>query len=178
MRWFVFLLGAAVTTSGAATLRQAAVEVTPKPIQLRQLEWQKAVLSAMADSMPESLYRDKVTPEQRDFAQQLVHAAEFPLIICAGILEREQRPQVDTITVLNSASGMKGFISETFTLCEGALRDWTEEDRAAEVMGFGGVEVPKADFLDQVFLHSAYTLGQVVANFRKRGMAPPEFPSL
>ena len=40
---------------------------------------------------------------------------------------------------------------------------------------FGMMQIPRAETLDHVHLHSVWTLGQVVANFRKHGMAPPEF---
>ena len=39
------------------------------------------------------------------------------------------------------------------------------------------MQIPRAETLDQVYLHTVWTLGQVVANFRKHGMAPPEFVS-
>ena len=48
---------------------------TPRDVQLKMLEHQRKVLLQMVDSMPERLYRDKVTPVQRDFAQQIHHAA-------------------------------------------------------------------------------------------------------
>ena len=46
-----------------------------RAVQARALTMQRRLLLAMADSMPESLYRDKATPVQRDFAQQIRHAA-------------------------------------------------------------------------------------------------------
>ena len=48
---------------------------TPREVQLKMLEHQRKVLLQMVDSMPERLYRDRVTPSQRDFAGQIHHAA-------------------------------------------------------------------------------------------------------
>ena len=69
-----------VTVALAAPL--AAQQPPPVPMpesyretQLRMLGLQRRVLLSMVDSMPEALYRDKVTPVQRDFAQQIHHAA-------------------------------------------------------------------------------------------------------
>lgn len=175
MRWMMLLLVIAVPAVALGAHQDAPVEITPKNAQLRHLDWQRSVLLAMADSMPEDLYRDKVTPEQRDFAQQLYHSVQFPGLICHGIKEMDP-PAVDTASVLNSAEAMKGFISEAFDFCEEAMRNWPEEDRVSLVTSGSGVSTPKAEFVDQAFLHTAYTVGQVVANFRKHGMAPPAFP--
>ena len=176
MRWIAFMVAVVLTTTGMVALQEAPAQVNARDLQLRQLEWQKGVLLAMADSMPESLYRDKVTPEQRDFAQQLVHAAMFPPMICGVAILGERPAPPDTAAVLNSAEAMKGYINESFELCETAVRDQTDEDRSALTRGFEGDQVPKSDLVDQTYLHTAYTVGQVVANFRKHGMAPPGFP--
>lgn len=175
MRRMMFLLVFVVPVIGLRAHQDAPVEVTPRKVQLRQLEWQRSVLLAMVDSMPEDLYRDKVTAEQRDFAQQLYHSVGFPQLICHGIKEMDP-PAVDTASVLNSAGAMKDFINEAFDFCEEAVGNWPEEDRVSLVTSGSGVSTPKAEFVDQAFLHTAYTLGQVVANFRKHGMAPPAFP--
>ena len=68
LKTLVLLLftAAGLSAQGAADVRAS---------QLKKLELERKTLLAMADSMPESLFRDKATPEQRDFAQQLHHAA-------------------------------------------------------------------------------------------------------
>jgi hypothetical protein len=76
----------------------------------------------------------------------------------------------------NRAEAMMGFINGSFDFCEEAVRGWPEEDRIAPLRPDRAGSRPKAEWLDQAFLHTAYTLGQVVANFRKHGMAPPEVP--
>jgi hypothetical protein len=176
MRRLAFVILAATATMGMVALQGPPAEVNPRDLQLRQLDWQETVLLNMADSMPESLYRDKVTPEQRDFAQQLFHAAMFPPTICSIAILGEQPAPADTAAILNSAEALKGFITESFEGCKEIVRNQTDEDRAALTRGFEGDQVPKSEVLDQCYLHTAYTVGQVVANFRKHGMAPPEFP--
>lgn len=176
MRWITIILVVTASAGGIGARQEAPVDVNPRSLQLRQLAWQKSVLLAMADSMPEHLYRDKVTPEQRDFAQQLLHSAGLPWWVCHTVRGLEL-PVVDTAAVLNSAEALKGFVTETFEFCEEVVRNWSEEDRKApDPLAGDGVVAPKAELLDQAYLHTAYTLGQVVANFRKHGMAPPGFP--
>ena len=48
---------------------------------------------------------------------------------------------------------------------------WTD----LQVKFFGGKLVPKWQIWDEVNQHAMWTAGQIVANFRKNGMAPPSF---
>ena len=125
---------------------------------------------------PEELYREKVTPEQRDFAEQLVHATVYSPLICKRAILGVEFSPPDTASVLNSTEAMKGYITESFDFCIDVVRNQTDEDRAALTRGFEGDQVPKSEILDQVYVHAAFTIGQVVANFRKHGLAIPEYP--
>jgi hypothetical protein len=143
--------------------------------QMRKLELERKTLLAMADSMPESLYRDKVTPEQRDFAQQLHHAAGAMAMISARYMGAGQPSLPDTSVALNSRDGLKGFINAAYDFAAAAMKGQTDEDRATVVDFFGMMEIPKWQIWDEIHVHTMWTAGQVVANFRKHGMAPPAF---
>ena len=69
------LLVVAFTVTVTANAFAQGMPESYREVQLRMLETQRSLLIAMADSMPENLYRDKVTPIQRDFAQQIHHSA-------------------------------------------------------------------------------------------------------
>lgn len=176
MRSMILLALMATGTMGMTALQTAPREVNPRDLQIRQLEWQQSFMLALADSMPENLYRDKATPEQRDFAHQLFHAAIYPQLICTRAILGETFTPPDTTAIYSDPDALKAFIRESIEGCKDVVRNQTDEDRAALVRGFEGDQVPKSELLDQVYLHSAFTLGQVVANFRKHGMAPPEYP--
>ena len=143
--------------------------------QLKKLELERNTLIAMADSMPESLYRDKVTPEQRDFAQQLVHAAGAVPMIASRFMGAGQPSLPDTSVALNSEEGLKSFINAAYDYAIGALKGQSDEDRLVVVDFFGMMEIPKWQIWDEIHVHTMWTAGQVVANFRKHGMAPPAF---
>jgi hypothetical protein len=149
--------------------------ITPRAIQRRHLEWERTTLLAMAEAMPEELYRDSATPEQRDFAQQVHHAAGFAPIVCAGYLTDAEPNLPDTTIALNSTEGLVSFLNAAYDFAIEALESHPEEDRGTLVDFIGGVRIPKAEALDQAHLHAAWTMGQLVANFRKQGMAPPAF---
>jgi len=174
MRAITVLALMVVCTMGLTA--QTVSTVTPKQVQIRQLEWQKNTLLAMADSMPENLYRDRVTPEQRDFVQQIMHAAGFSNMVVARFFAGTQLAPPDTASVLNSRAALKAFLTDAFDSSIATLEDASEESRTSRQQFFGeGDPIPLAEFLDQAYLHAAFTIGQIVANFRKHGMAPPAF---
>jgi hypothetical protein len=164
-------LGAACTpTQGSQDTAAVGVDT-----QRRQLEWQRTTLLAMADSMPETLYRDRVTPEQRDFAEQIHHAAEFIAFIGGNFMADSAPTLPDTATALNSGAGMTSYLNAVYDFAVAALENQSADDRAEVVDFFGLGQKPKWELWDQAYLHTVWTAGQIVANFRKHGMAPPEF---
>ncbi len=142
-------------------------------VQASALELQRTMLLAMVDSMPERLYRDKATPAQRDFAGQVQHAVGAVVMIGARVLGAtppSDRP--DTAAVLNTRAGLRGFVNSRYDWAVAALKAQT--DRSREVDLFGN-KMPAWQVWDEIHQHTVWTAGQLVANFRKHGMAPPGF---
>jgi hypothetical protein len=164
-------LAACVTTSAAAQ----GMPESYRAVQLRMLETQRSMLLAMADSMPERLYRDKVTPIQRDFAQQIHHCASALVFIASRYFGVEMPALPDTATTFNSRDGLRSYVNGAYDFAADILEQQTASDRAAVVSFFGQMEIPKWQVWDEVHQHTIWTAGQVVANFRKHGMAPPGF---
>ena len=142
--------------------------------QLRMLELQRTTFLAMADSMPESLYRDRVTEPQRDFAQQIHHAVGAVAMIGQRYLGVES-VTADTAVVLNTRAGLTDYINRVYDAATDALQGHGDAERAEVVNFFGMMEIPRWQIWDEIHLHTIWTAGQVVANFRKHGMAPPAF---
>ena len=163
------------SAQATATAASAAMPEAYRQVQIAALEMERRLLLAMADSMPEPLYRDKVTPIQRDFAQQLQHAA-MPFVTLVprflGVPAPTGLP--DSATTLNSRAGMRSYINAVFDYAGGVLRSQTAADREAHTTFFGS-DMPKWKVWDELHQHTWWTAGQVVANFRKNGMAPPGF---
>ena len=155
------------------TLAAQAAE-HPRESQLRMLAYQRKVLLAMADSMPERLYRDKATPTQRDFAQQVHHAANTVYYISSAILKGPKATLPDTGVALNSRAGLKQFINGAFDYAEGVFQSENAAARAGTSDLFG-MKMPTWQVWDEMHTHTVWTAGQIVGNFRKQGMAPPEF---
>jgi hypothetical protein len=173
MRALVLIVCSAGVLAAQETVTVSAESV--RDAQLRQLELQRTMLLAMADSMPENLYRDKVTPIQRDFAQQLFHGTSVIAFICVRFMGAERPTVPDTAVVFNSREGLTSYINATYDFATQVLNGQSEEDRAVVTAFFGGLEIPKWQVWDEIHQHTVWTAGQVVANFRKHGMAPPGF---
>ena len=145
-----------------------------REVQLSALALQRRALLQMADSMPERLYRDKVTPVQRDFAEQIAHAAGSVPFVLNRVLGVPGPAAQDTAGYLNSRAGLRGFINANYDWATDLLRGQSASDRA-RVVNLFGTQMPAWKVWDELHQHSFWTAGQVVANFRKHGMAPPGF---
>ena len=172
MRLTALFTLAALAAAPAAV--QAQSSASPRDYQLRMLEHQRKFLLAMADSMPERLYRDRVTPEQRDFAQQIHHAASAAAFIASTTMKGPALALPDTAAAFRNRAGLRAFVNASYDYAATLLRDQPETARAQTVDLFGQ-SMPRWQVWDEIHAHTIWTVGQVVANFRKNGMAPPAF---
>jgi len=169
----IALLAGAVLAIGPALAAQTEQPGHSKESQLTMIEYQRKLLLAMADSMPERLYRDKATPAQRDFAQQVHHAASSAAYI-ASTMKGPAMKLPDTTATFASRQGLEAYINGAFDYTEGVFKAQTTAVRTAPGKLFGRA-MPTWQIWDEIYTHTLWTAGQIVANFRKNGMAPPAF---
>jgi hypothetical protein len=177
-RWLPLLaclgpLTLAAQQNDAATSYRMAPEY--RKVQLAALKAQRQLLVSFADSMPERLYRDKVTPVQRDFAGQLHHAVSSAMFIAYGYVRNGRPPAIDTAAVFNTRTGLRRYIETSYDSLEVLFQSQSDTDRDAQFKFFNGRFMPRWQLWDELNQHTIWTAGQVVANFRKNGMAPPSF---
>jgi hypothetical protein len=146
-----------------------------RDVQKSALQTQRKLLLSFADSMPEKLYRDKATPAQRDFAQQVHHIASAVGAISAIFIKGGKFTDGDTTAAFGSRAGLKAYINQQYDAADATMAGQTDADRDLKVKFFGGKFIPKWQVWDELNQHSLWTAGQIVANFRKNGMAPPMF---
>lgn len=158
----------------APGLRAQSAADHARDAQLTMLEHQRKMLLAMADSMPERFYRDKATPAQRDFAQQIHHAAGAAVYIVSTTMGATRPTLPDTATTFNTRAGLKSFVNGAFDFAGGVFKGQADDARRQQVDLFGQ-KMPRWQVWDEIHTHTVWTAGQVVANFRKHGMAPPAF---
>ena len=146
-----------------------------RAVQQRMLQMQRRLLLAMTDSMPERLYGDKVTPAQRGFSAQIIHATVAVGRVGPMVMGIQGAPgNADTAAALTSRTALRAYINATYDWAANTLRDETAADRLRIVDVFG-TRMPRWQVWDEMHMHTAWTAGQVVANFRKHNMAPPGF---
>ena len=152
---------AAATALAPALGAQTADQV--RDTQLKMLEHQRKVLLAMADSMPERLYRDKATPTQRDFAQQITHAAGAVALIASSTMGGSRPTLPDTAAALNTRAGLRSFVNAAYDHSAAVLKGQSAESRAGTGNLFGQ-SMPRWQIWDELHMHTVWTAGQVVAN--------------
>lgn len=147
---------------------------TPRDVQLKMLEHQRKVLLQMVDSMPERLYRDKVTPSQRDFAGQIHHAAGAVASISRATMGGPALSLPDTGVAFNTRAGLRSFVTTAYDYATNLFKNQTDAARSEEADLFG-MKMQRWQIWDELHMHTVWTAGQIVANFRKHNMAPPAF---
>lgn len=173
-RAYVIALATTLGSAPALHAQAAAPAENPRENQLKMLEHQRKFLLAMADSMPERLYRDKATPAQRDFAQQIHHAASAAAFIPVMVMKAPKPNLPDSAGAVSGKAGLKRYVNAAYDQSAAFLKSQSAADRAREVDLFGQ-KMPGWQVWDEIELHTIWTAGQAVANFRKNGMAPPAF---
>lgn len=158
----------------AVATARAQMPESYRQTQLAMLETERRMALAMADSMQERYYREKVTPPQRDFAQQIAHAAGAVPMIASMFLGGPRPAMPDSAASLASRAGLRAYINAAYDYGTNLLRTQTAADREASVQFFGNA-MPKWQVWDELHQHTMWTLGQVVANFRAHGNPPPAF---
>jgi hypothetical protein len=159
---------------GFAAVAGAQANGTPREVQLKMLEHQRTVLIEMVDSMPERLYRDKATPTQRDFAGQIHHAATSAAGIARAMMSGGALTLPDTGVAFNTRAGLRNLVAASYDYAANLLRTQNEASRG-ETVDLFGMKMPRWQVWDEIHMHTVWTAGQVVANFRKHNMAPPAF---
>lgn len=145
-----------------------------RAVQQSALKAQRKLLVSFADSMPERLYRDRATPAQRSFSEQVHHIVSANLFIANMFLTGRPYTDADTTGVLNSRADLKKCVTERYDVLDQMLTEQTDADRDVQVKFFGTM-IPRWQVWDELNQHTTWTAGQTVANFRNNGMAPPSF---
>jgi hypothetical protein len=172
------LVAVALALAAPAAAQQAGGGTMPdsyRDVQLKALQLQRRMLISMADSMPERLYADKATAEQRDFAHQIHHAAMAVAMIGSRVMGLPAAGLPDTTAAtFTTEAGLKQYVNGVYDWAEGALKAQPAAARGEGVSLFGN-QMPRWQVWDEVHMHTVWTAGSVIANFRKHGMAPPGF---
>ncbi len=132
-------------------------------------------LTAMAEEFPEDKYDFKPTPEERSFAEQLLHAAGSNYYFTNTVLglktpagEDPKREQY------KSKADIVAFVKKSFADGASALQSKGEKGLTTEVVYFPGQKARVLDIANGIIEHSGEHYGQLVVYYRLAGLVPPE----
>ena len=148
---------------------------TIRAMLLHGFEQGRAMDIDFARAIPDSALRWAPTPEVRDFAEQVEHAAvDNALFVARGILGVPTPSFGDTSVYLNDQEAMVEAITAAYDWVMQSLRDLPAEDFQTETTLFGQ-QLEKWRVYLQALEHGYWTRGQMVPYFRAHGMAPPQY---
>jgi uncharacterized damage-inducible protein DinB len=133
-------------------------------------------LIAMAEDFPEDKYDFKMTPAQRSFAEQLLHAANsnyyFTNPANGQKPPAEEDPKRDQY---KTKADIVAFVKKTFA--DGAAAIKTKGDKGMNdlvVEPFSHEQMRLTDLAYGIIEHSGEHYGQLVGYYRVAGLVPPE----
>jgi hypothetical protein len=133
-------------------------------------------LTAMAEDFPEDKYDYKPTPEQRTFAEQLLHASGanyfFTNMVEGKPLPAEENPPRSKY---KTKAEVVAFVKQSFA--DGAAVIKSKGDAGMQGMVVDPFENQKIRVYEMAYgliEHSGEHYGQLVGYYRSAGMVPPE----
>ena len=132
-------------------------------------------LTAMAEDFPEDKYDFKPTPEQRSFAEQLLHAAGSCYYFTNPVMGQKppaaEDPKRDQY---KSKADIVAFVKKSFADGAAAIQSKGEKGLTTEVVYFPDQKARVLDIAYGLIEHDGEHYGQLVVYYRLAGLVPPE----
>ena len=175
------------STLGVALVVLAAVLV-PSTLSAASLSadmqkaWQRqqGLLKVTVEAMPEEFWGFKPTPEQRTFAEQVLHIAGANSFLMGFVGTEIKGPTVDptNLSTFGLEATTKAEIvaahEASFEHGKAALGEFSDESMLEEVSGPPWVgKVTRAAMVQFILGHNMDIYGQLVVYLRLKGVVPP-----
>ncbi len=160
-----------------AMKKDAAVKPADPELKVVLDSWNEIgrKLTAMAEDFPEDKYDFKPTPEQRSFAEQLLHAAGSCYYFTNPVMGLKppagEDPKRDQY---KSKADIVAFVKKSFADGATALQSKGEKGLTTEVVYFPQQKSRVLDIANGIIEHSGEHYGQLVVYYRLAGLVPPE----
>ena len=158
--------------------KDAPPKPAPSPSQAVLETWNDIgrKLIAMAEDFPEDKYDFKPKPEQRSFAQQLLHAAGanyfFTNLALGEKAPTEEEPKREQF---KTKADVVNYVKKSFA--DGAAAIKAKGDKGMDALvtdPFSNQQTRIGDMAYGFIEHSGEHYGQLVGYYRMAGMVPPE----
>jgi uncharacterized damage-inducible protein DinB len=160
-----------------AMKKDAAVKPADPELKVVLDSWNEIgrKLTAMAEDFPEDKYDFKPTPEQRSFAEQLLHAAGSCYYFTNPVTGQKppagEDPKRDQY---KSKADIVAFVKKSFADGAAAIQSKGEKGLTTEVVYFPDQKARVLDIAYGLIEHSGEHYGQLVVYYRLAGLVPPE----
>ncbi|MFQ5702723.1 MAG: DinB family protein [Gemmatimonadales bacterium] len=135
------------------------------------LEKNKEMDIEFARAIPDSALRWAPNADVRDFAEQVVHAADNAWV--ASGLGIESRTFGDTAVVLNDNDALAEAVAQAYDWILNAARELPDEE-FTETVEFFGAKIQRWRVFMEAIEHATWTRGQLVPYFHAHGVPVPE----
>ncbi len=139
---------------------------------INAFERAKAWDMSLAQAMPDSALRWAPSDDVRDYAEQIVHAANN-LFIAQSVFGMEAPDIGDPEVLMNDKAALAGAVGTAYDWIVQQLQAMPAADLAAEAPFFGGRMMPKWRICLFALEHAMWTRGQLVPYLRAHGVTPP-----
>lgn len=141
-------------------------------------EWEraKAYTKAYLETMPDSGYALKPTPDMRSFAEQMLHLTDANYAF-ASMASGEKSPygmgEAEKIADKSKANVMKVTL-EGYDFVINAIKKMTAAQFKEQTKLFGKFDMTKQQVLEKDFEHQTHHRGQTTVYLRLAGAKPPQ----
>jgi len=147
---------------------------------LQDWERMKQIMMGIADAMPESTFDYASTPEQRTFAEQILHVAGGNVMLMGFLGADTTGPSIDRRntrtfghTATSKADVLKA-LSDSFDFGSTVLREFDEDDLTERVDGPPFLQRPSRLRLTYFVIGHAWDIyGQMAVYLRLNDIVPP-----
>lgn len=166
------LLAAPTAAQDADTGSDASMTVMQAYL-INAFERAKAWDMSLAQAIPDSALRWAPSDDVRDYAEQVVHAANN-LFIAQPVFGMEAPDVGDPETLMNDKAALAGAVGTAYNWIIEQLRAMPAAGLADEAPFFGGRMMAKWRICLFALEHAMWTRGQLVPYLRAHGVTPPQ----
>jgi uncharacterized damage-inducible protein DinB len=172
----IVLLAFAFAAQAQDAMKKDAAKPAEPEVKIVLDSWNEIgrKLTAMAEDFPEDKYDFKPTPEQRSFAEQLLHAAGSCYYFTNPVMGQKPPAEDPKRDQYKSKADIVAFVKKSFADGATAIQAKGEKGMTTEVVYFPGQKSRVMDIAYGIIEHSGEHYGQLVVYYRLAGLVPPE----
>lgn len=140
-----------------------------------QADWERtrALITAIADAMPEDKYSFKATPAERSYAEQVLHIASVDVRLLGTLGAKTTAPEINMKAT--SKADVMAELRKSFDYGAAVLKEFSDAHLTERVksLPFLGPTASRVRVIYYDLAHTQDIYGQMVVYVRLNGITPP-----